>query len=175
MPSRGAAFGCSWSGTELQLPSSDACICRYRAQIEADIKPFEGILLGVFFMTAGANLDPGLVLREWPTLATGILAFIGTKVGAFDGHRLPMVASDCHSLPALPHLQAGILFVAGEFALGLSRADAARVALLLSGGGEFAFVVFKLAEDLGVLPETLAKLLTASVLHSGPWAVRDCP
>jgi len=113
---------------------------QYRAQIEADIKPFEGILLGVFFMTAGANLDPGLVLREWPTLATGILAFIGTK--------------------------AGILFVAGEFALGLSRADAARVALLLSGGGEFAFVVFKLAEDLGVLPETLAKLLTASVIIS---------
>ena len=113
---------------------------RYRAQIEADIKPFEGILLGVFFMTAGATLDPGLCLQEWPTLLTGIVAFLGVK--------------------------AGVLFVAGELALGLTRADAARVALLLAGGGEFAFVVFKLAQDLGVLPEQLAKLLVASVIIS---------
>lgn len=39
-----------------------------------------------------------------------------------------------------------VIFSAGEFALGLSRADAARVGLLLAGGGEFAFVIFKLAE-----------------------------
>ena len=44
------------------------------AQIQADIKPFEGILLGVFFMTAGAGLDPSLVLEEAPTLALGIVA-----------------------------------------------------------------------------------------------------
>lgn len=113
---------------------------RYRAQIEADIKPFEGILLGVFFMTAGATLDPGLCVQEWPTLLTGILAFLGAK--------------------------ALVLLVAGELALGLSRADAVRVAFLLAGGGEFAFVVFKLAQELGVLPETLAKLLTASVIIS---------
>jgi voltage-gated potassium channel Kch len=41
-----------------------------------------------------------------------------------------------------------------------------RVALLLAGGGEFAFVVFKLASDLSVLPEDLGKLLTASVIIS---------
>ena len=40
------------------------------------------------------------------------------------------------------------------------------MALLLAGGGEFAFVVFKLAEDLGVLPDQLQKLLTASVIIS---------
>ena len=54
---------------------------QYRQQIEADIKPFEGILLGIFFMTAGANLDPGLCLAEWPTLVSGILAFLGAKIG----------------------------------------------------------------------------------------------
>ena len=48
---------------------------------------------------------------------------------------------------------------AGELALGLTRAESSRIALLLAGGGEFAFVVFKLAEDLGVLPDTLNKLL----------------
>ena len=112
---------------------------KFRAQIQADIKPFEGILLGVFFMTAGANLDPQLVLREWPTLSVGIVAFIVTK--------------------------AAVLFAAGP-ALGLARAEAAKVALLLAGGGEFAFVVFKLAKDLGVLPDELGKLLTASVIIS---------
>merc|ERR1719424_404328 len=54
---------------------------QYRQQIEADIKPFEGILLGIFFMTAGANLDPALCVAEWPTLLSGILAFLGAKLG----------------------------------------------------------------------------------------------
>ena len=40
------------------------------------------------------------------------------------------------------------------------------MALLLAGGGEFAFVVFKLAEDLGLLPTRLCGLLTASVIIS---------
>ena len=112
----------------------------YRAQIEADIKPFEGILLGVFFVTAGASLDPLTVLQEWPTLAAGIGVFLAVKFG--------------------------VVLSAGEFALGLTRAQALRVAFLLAGGGEFAFVVFKLANNIGVLPEDLYKLLTASVIIS---------
>lgn len=123
---------------------------KYRPQIQADIKPFEGILLGIFFMTAGAELDPGVVLKEWPTLIVGISAFLVTK-----------------SL---------VLFASGP-ALGLSRAEAARVALTLSGGGEFSFVLFKVAQQLGVLPDPLHKLLTASVIISmsltpvlGDWA-----
>lgn len=112
----------------------------YRAQIEADIKPFEGILLGVFFVTAGASLDPQTVLEQWPALVAGISVFIVVKFG--------------------------IVLAAGQFALGLTRAEAVRVAFLLAGGGEFAFVVFKLANNLGVLPVDLAKLLTASVIIS---------
>jgi Kef-type K+ transport system membrane component KefB/voltage-gated potassium channel Kch len=112
---------------------------RYRAQIQADIKPFEGILLGIFFITAGAGLDPATVLREWPTLFSGILVFIALK--------------------------AGIIFASGP-TLGLTRGQAARVAFTLAGGGEFALVLFKLAEDLEVLPTELAKLLTASVIIS---------
>lgn len=112
---------------------------RYRAQIQADIKPFEGILLGVFFLTAGASLDPSVVVREWPTLLTGIAAFIVTK--------------------------AAVLFFSGPL-IGKTPAQAARVAITLSGGGEFSFVLFKLAEDLGVLSPALSKLLTASVIIS---------
>ena len=98
------------------------------------------LLLCCASLHTGANLDPALCISEAPTLVVGILAFIATKIA--------------------------VLFLAGELALGLSRADAVRVSILLAGGGEFAFVVFKLAESLGVLPEQLAKLLTASVILS---------
>jgi Kef-type K+ transport system membrane component KefB/Ca2+-binding EF-hand superfamily protein/voltage-gated potassium channel Kch len=112
---------------------------RYRAQIQADIKPFEGILLGLFFLTAGANLNPSFVITEWLTLLSGILVFIAVK--------------------------AAIIFASGP-ALGLTRGEAARVSLTLAGGGEFALVLFKLAEDLNVLPGDIARLLDASVIIS---------
>ncbi len=112
---------------------------KFRPQIQADIKPFEGILLGVFFITAGADLDPAVVIQEWPTLLLGILGFLVTKTA--------------------------VLFASGP-ALGLSRAESARVAFTLAGGGEFSFVLFKLAQELGVLPGALDKLLTASVIIS---------
>lgn len=112
---------------------------RFRPQIQADIKPFEGILLGVFFMTAGANLDPSLVVQEWPTLLTGILSCVVTK--------------------------ASVVFATGP-ALGLTLGESARVALTLAGGGEFAFVLFKLAEELNVLPNDLVKFLTALTIIS---------
>jgi len=112
---------------------------RYRAQIQADVRPFEGILLGIFFLTAGATLDLNVVLSQLPTLLTGIAVFIMVK--------------------------ATVLFISGP-SLGLTPAQSARVAITLSGGGEFSFVLFKLAQDLGVLPDTLANLLTASVVIS---------
>jgi len=111
----------------------------YRAQIEADIKPFEGILLGIFFVTAGSALDPAIVLQYWPTLLVGITSFLLIKFA--------------------------IIFSAGG-ALGISRGDAARVGLLLAGGGEFAFVVFRLASDSGIIDDSLCGLLTASVIIS---------
>ncbi|OEU19828.1 Na_H_Exchanger-domain-containing protein, partial [Fragilariopsis cylindrus CCMP1102] len=112
---------------------------KYRAQIQADIKPFEGILLGIFFITAGANLDPTFVIEEWPTLLVGIFVFIISK--------------------------AGIIFASGP-SLGLTRAESARIALTLAGGGEFAFVLFQLAQDLGVLPASEANILITSVIIS---------
>lgn len=94
----------------------------------------------MFFVSLqGANLDPVVVVQEWPTLLAGIVVFIAVK--------------------------AGIIFAAGP-TLGLTKGQAARVALTLAGGGEFAFVLFQLAEDLGVLPTSLAKILVASVIIS---------
>jgi len=111
----------------------------YRAQIEADINPFEGILLGVFFVTAGSALDPAIVTEYWPTLLAGISAFLLIKFS---------------------------VIYSGGGALGLTKGDAARVGILLAGGGEFAFVVFNLAAENKIIPETLGSLLTASVIIS---------
>ena len=95
---------------------------RYRAQIQADIRPFEGILLGVFFMAAGAGFDPGLVAQELPTLTLGVVAFLAVKCA--------------------------VLFASGP-AFGLDVPRAARVAVCCRRAAS-RLHRFKLAEDLGV-------------------------
>ncbi|KAF5820926.1 putative cation/H+ exchanger, sodium/solute symporter superfamily [Helianthus annuus] len=40
----------------------------FRTQIEADIRPFRGLLLGLFFVTTGTSIDTQLLLREWPNV-----------------------------------------------------------------------------------------------------------
>lgn len=115
----------------------------YRAQIQADILPFKGILLGIFFMDAGSNFDLDLVLREWPTVIGGSLALVVIKA-------LTLLAATKVPKWIEPNR--------------LPQADAVRISILLSGGGEFAFVVLALAEKIGVLSDDLIGLLTAIVL-----------
>jgi Kef-type K+ transport system membrane component KefB/voltage-gated potassium channel Kch len=115
----------------------------YRAQIKADIQPFTGILLGIFFMDAGSNFDTSLVLQEWPTVVAGTLGLLVIKASTlWLATRVPEWMEP-NRLPA---------------------ADAARVSLLLAGGGEFAFVVLALATRLDVVPGNLGALLTAVIL-----------
>ena len=111
----------------------------YRTQIESDIKPFRGLLLGLFFLTTGASVDPVIISQQWPT----VLALLG----------------------GLLVFKAGIITALGPF-FGLSKSDSIRTGLLLSGGGEFAFVVLTLADKLKVLPDILAKLLVGVVVIS---------
>jgi Kef-type K+ transport system membrane component KefB/voltage-gated potassium channel Kch len=111
----------------------------YRTQIETDIKPFKGLLLGLFFLTTGASVDPYVIQQQWPTvlaLLTGLVTF-----------------------------KTIIISILGPF-FGLSRAESVRTGLLLSGGGEFAFVVLTLADKLNVLPDQLAKMLVGVVVLS---------
>lgn len=51
----------------------------YRTQIEADLQSLRGLLLGLFFMTTGASVDPSLVLSEWPTTLALLAGLIGFK------------------------------------------------------------------------------------------------
>lgn len=115
----------------------------YRAQIQADILPFKGILLGIFFMDAGSNFDVDLVQREWTTVFAGVISLLVIKAVTLGlATRVPRWMEP-NRLPA---------------------PDALRIALLLAGGGEFAFVVLALAEKLKILPPDLGALLTAVVL-----------
>lgn len=115
----------------------------YRAQIQADILPFKGILLGIFFMDAGSSFDSELVLNELPTIITGVISLILLKaITIFTSTKVPRWMEP-NRLPEV---------------------DAVRLSLLLAGGGEFAFVVLALAEKLEVLPADLGGLLTAVVL-----------
>ena len=111
----------------------------YRQQIEVDIRPFRGLLLGLFFVTTGTSINVDLLVREWPNVL-GLLAGLIT-------------------------LKTAIVTAAGPL-VGLSRAESVRTGLLVGQGGEFAFVVFSLANQLGVLPSDLNQLLIIVVVLS---------
>ncbi|KAG7615108.1 K(+) efflux antiporter 3 [Arabidopsis thaliana] len=111
----------------------------FRTQIEADIRPFRGLLLGLFFVTTGTSIDMEVLFREWPNVLSllGGLIVIKTLIITAIGPRV-----------------------------GLTIQESVRVGFLLSQGGEFAFVVFSLANRLGVLPNELNKLLIIVVVLS---------
>lgn len=112
---------------------------RFRHQVEADIKPFRGLLLGLFFITVGFSIDLNLAWANLGTVAslvTGLLA-----------------------------LKAGVTAAAGV-ASGLSIGSALRTGLLLAQGGEFAFVIYGLGQRVGVLPGDLSQLLLLVVALS---------
>ena len=50
-------------------------------QVEADIKPFRGMLLGLFFVSTGASLDVQLLLHEFPIIAALLVGLLAVKVG----------------------------------------------------------------------------------------------
>jgi len=111
-----------------------------RNQVEVDIKPYKGILLGLFFLSTGASVEYEVFVRNWPS----IFALLG-------------------GLLAVKTL---VLIPFGRFGGMLSWADSTRLGILLSQGGEFAFVMLALAKDLGVLPYELNKLLIIVVILS---------
>ncbi len=51
----------------------------FRHQLEADIEPFRGLLLGLFFLGVGMSLDLAVVARNWPLIVSGVLAMMFIK------------------------------------------------------------------------------------------------
>jgi glutathione-regulated potassium-efflux system ancillary protein KefC/glutathione-regulated potassium-efflux system protein KefB len=111
----------------------------FRHELEADIEPFKGLLLGLFFITVGMSADLHLV-RETPWTIAGLtLGFMLLKV---------VVLRSIGRLSGLP------------------TAASRGLAFILPSGGEFAFVLFGLGAALGVLQGEIAALLVLVVTGS---------
>ena len=108
----------------------------YRHQIIADIEPFRGILLGLFFMAVGMSINFGLMVEYRFVLVVLVIGLLLIKSGITWGV--------CRLM-------------------GINSVNATKTALLLSQSGEFGFVLFGLAVSTSVLPDELFQLLTLLV------------
>ena len=111
----------------------------YRHQIEADLAPFVGLLLGLFFTTIGMSLDIYVLRDEYKMVL--------------------MVAA------GLVAIKLTITYLLARWR-GLSNASSRRLAIVLSQGGEFAFVLFGAGVLANVLEPSQAKILTLAVTLS---------
>lgn len=112
---------------------------KFRHQIEADIKPFRGLLLGLFFITVGFSIDLNLAFAKIVPVASMVSGLLLAKTS--------------------------VIAIAG-IAFGLSVGTALRTGLLLSQGGEFAFVIYGLAMRVGVVPTDMGQLMLLVVALS---------
>jgi glutathione-regulated potassium-efflux system protein KefB len=111
----------------------------FRHQLEADIEPFRGLLLGLFFLTVGMSLDLGVVVRDWQRLAVLVVLFMAVK--------------------------AAVIYGVARL-LGADSRAAIHRALLMAQGGEFAFVLYTSAGAVGIFPGDLMARLNAAVIIS---------
>jgi CPA2 family monovalent cation:H+ antiporter-2 len=108
----------------------------FRHQIEADIKPFKGLLLGLFFMTVGMTIDIGLLLGEIDIILALVAGLITLKA---------------------------ILITGLSKLFKIDLGNSLRVGLLLGQGGEFGFVLFLSAGTLGLLASNDVQILLTSI------------
>ncbi|CAM5792601.1 glutathione-regulated potassium-efflux system protein KefC [Ottowia pentelensis] len=132
-----------WVGLSMALGAFLAGVLlaesEYRRELETDIEPFKGLLMGLFFVAVGMSIDFGVLLAS-PGLMLGVLlGFLALKL---------LVIAALARLLRLP-LQERPVFT-----------------LLLAQGGEFAFVVFRAAADVNALPADVASLLIGAVALS---------
>jgi voltage-gated potassium channel Kch len=111
----------------------------YRHELEADVEPFKGLLLGVFFIAVGASVDFGLILSN----PSRIIALVGTLIA----------------------IKFGILLALGRI-FGMGVDQNLLFAFSLAQGGEFAFVLFSFAAQNGVVDSTTTQTLVAVVAVS---------
>jgi glutathione-regulated potassium-efflux system ancillary protein KefC len=111
----------------------------FRHEIEADIEPFKGLLLGLFFMAVGMSLNFDLIAAEPVAIGALVIALVVVK--------------------------AAVVYALAR-AFGEESAPAYALAVVLSQGGEFAFVLFSLATGEQFLPAALADRLVAVVTIS---------
>ncbi|MBD0415000.1 monovalent cation:proton antiporter-2 (CPA2) family protein [Oryzicola mucosus] len=111
----------------------------FRHQLEADVEPFRGILLGLFFMAVGMSLDLAIVVSNWHTILIFVVAYMLVK-------------------------GVGIYLVARM--LGTSRREGVTRAVVMAQGGEFAFVLYSSAAAVGIINGATNAMLTAIIIIS---------
>jgi len=139
----GSALFLDWGGLSMGMGAFLAGVMlsdsTFRHQLEADIDPFRGILLGLFFLGVGMSLDLVLVREQWILIVSGVLAFMVVK-------------------------SAGIYLIARLFQS--NHREALRRAVLFAQGGEFAFVLYSEALRGGVMDNDTTAGMTAIVILS---------
>jgi glutathione-regulated potassium-efflux system ancillary protein KefC len=111
----------------------------YRRELETDIEPFKGLLLGLFFIAVGMSIDFGVLMASPGQMALIVLGFLLLK---------------------------GVVIFSLGSAMKLPLQDRVVFTLLLAQGGEFAFVVFQAAAGARVFAPETASLLIGAVAVS---------
>ncbi len=111
----------------------------FRHQLEADIEPFRGILLGLFFLAVGMSLDLSVVASNWRLVAVYVVAYMVVKA-------------------------LGIYVVARILRSG--HREALERAVMMAQGGEFAFVLYSSAMAAGIISGEANAVLTAIIIIS---------
>ncbi|MEM7694476.1 MAG: monovalent cation:proton antiporter-2 (CPA2) family protein [Pseudomonadota bacterium] len=123
----------------------------YRRELEADIEPFRGLLLGLFFLAVGMSMQLDVIAENWLTLTGGVLTLLLVKAA----------------------IVYGLVRVFGS-----DHVTATKSSILLSQGGEFGFVIFTTAAASGILTDADASQLIAAVVISmatTPFLIRFLP
>ncbi len=139
----GTAALANWAGLSMSLGAFMAGVLvsdsEYSHELQADIEPFEGLLLGFFFISVGMSADLGLFAQHPGLVAGGVVVLVVVKVA--------------------------IAFVLGLVKRRNVR-SALRFSLALPGGSEFSFVLFGAAVASGALAHDVASLATLVVAVS---------
>ncbi|OQW55361.1 MAG: potassium transporter [Proteobacteria bacterium HN_bin10] len=139
----GAALAMDWGGLSMAMGAFLAGVLlsesSFRHQLEADVEPFRGLLLGLFFMSVGMSLNVPLVLSDWRIIALGVVVFMAAQGLAVYGVARAFKADHSEALQRAAHF---------------------------AQGGEFAFVLYAAALAAGVIDARIASIMTAIVILS---------
>ncbi|MCC7183837.1 MAG: cation:proton antiporter [Rhodocyclaceae bacterium] len=139
----GAAYAIESGGLSMAMGAFLAGVMlsesSYRHQLEADIEPFRGILLGLIFLAVGMSLDLAVVAAHWHTIVFYVIAYMIVKA-------------------------LGIYAVARLFRA--AHGEALDRAVVMAQGGEFAFVLYAAATSAGIVNAEQNAMLTAIIILS---------
>ena len=111
----------------------------FRHQLEADIEPFRGILLGLFFLGVGMAIDLSVIAANWKLVIASVAGYMVAKTLLI--YIVARLVGTCHS-------------------------ESLERAVLMAQGGEFAFVLYAAAVAAGILNGEQNAILTATIIIS---------